>query len=87
MLSGAMFQGTGKGMNALVLTLFRTVLMTPLLAWGLAVQFGFGLDGVWWGLVIANVSGSILAYTWARIYINDLKRKKRLAKKKLTQLS
>ena len=32
MLSGAMFQGTGKGMYALALTLFRTVLLTPPLA-------------------------------------------------------
>ncbi len=82
MLSGAMFQGTGKGMNALVLTLFSTVLLTPALAWGLAVHFGMGLEGVWWGLVIANVSGSIVAYTWARIYINGLKKQKRMAKSK-----
>ena len=84
MLSGAMFQGTGKGMNALVLTLFRTVLMTPLLAWGLAVQFGMGLEGVWWGLVIANVAGSILAYTWARIFINGLKQKRKAKEPMLT---
>ena len=77
MLSGAMFQGAGKGMNALILTLFRTVLLTPLLAWGLAVHFGMGLEGVWWGLVIANVAGSIVSYTWARIYINGLKRQKK----------
>ena len=77
MLSGAMFQGAGKGMNALILTLFRTVLLTPVLAWGLAVHFGMGLEGVWWGLVIANVAGSIVSYTWARIYINGLKRQKK----------
>jgi len=77
MLSGAMFQGTGKGMYALTLTLFRTVLLTPPLAWGLAVVFGMGLEGVWWGLVIANVSGSTVAYTWARIYIGGLKKSKR----------
>ncbi len=82
MLSGAMFQGTGKGMNALALTLFRTVMLTPALAWFLAVPFGMGLEGVWWGLVIANVSGSILAYTWARIYIRGLKRSKNRAQRK-----
>ncbi|MCK5024131.1 MAG: MATE family efflux transporter [Thermoplasmata archaeon] len=77
MLAGAMFQGAGKGMNALVLTLFRTVMLTPVLAWGLAVQFGMGLDGIWWGLVVANVVGSIVSYSWARIYINNLKRQNR----------
>ena len=85
MLSGAMFQGTGKGFNALALTLFRTVLLTPPLAWGLAVLFGMGLEGVWWGLVIANVSGSIVAYTWARIYIKGLKRQTK--RNAITQLS
>lgn len=85
MLSGAMFQGTGKGMNALALTLFRTVLLTPPLAWSLAVLFGMGLEGVWWGLVIANVSGSIVAYTWARIYIRGLKRQKKQANNAITR--
>ncbi len=76
MLSGAMFQGVGKGMNALILTLFRTVLLTPILAWALAVPFGMGLDGVWWGLVFANVAGSLVSYAWARIFINGLKAQK-----------
>ena len=80
MLSGAMFQGAGKGMNALVLTLFRTVLLTPALAWFLAVSMGMGLDGVWWGLVVANIAGSVVSYTWARIYINGLKKQKKASK-------
>jgi putative MATE family efflux protein len=74
MLSGSMFQGAGKGLNALLVTIVRTVVLTPPLAYGLAIVLGMGLDGVWWGLVIANVTGSIIAYSWARYYIHGLRK-------------
>jgi Na+-driven multidrug efflux pump len=31
-----------------------------------------GLNGVWWGLVVGNVIGSFIAFTWARIYVRGL---------------
>jgi putative MATE family efflux protein len=73
MLSSSMFQGVGKGMNALAVTLLRTVMLTPPLAYGLAVTLGMGLDGIWWGLVLANITGSTVSYAWARMYIRKLK--------------
>lgn len=74
MLSGSMFQGAGKGWNALAVTILRTVVLTPPLAYGLAVWAGMGLSGVWWGLVIANITGSIVSYSWAKSYIRKLRR-------------
>jgi putative MATE family efflux protein len=74
MLSGAMFQGTGKGWNALAVTLLRTVILTPPLALLFAYTLGLGLDGIWWSLVIANVTGSMIAYVWAKVYIRKLRR-------------
>ena len=74
MLSGSMFQGTGKGWNALAVTILRTVVLTPPLAYILAVYLGMGLSGVWWGLVFANITGSIVSYAWAKTYIRSLKR-------------
>ena len=70
MLSASMFQGTGKGLRALLVTLFRTVgLIIPLTAF-----FGIGLDrglpGVWWGIIIASWIVSMGAFFWARHYIH-----------------
>ena len=74
MLSGAMFQGTGKGMNALAVTILRTLVLTPPLALAFAYVFDLGLSGIWWGFVIANVIGSVIAFGWGRAYIRRLKR-------------
>jgi putative MATE family efflux protein len=72
MLSSAVFQGTGKGVNALLVTLLRTIILTLLLAFLFAVVFGWGLVGVWWGLVTANIVGALIAFTWVRLYIREL---------------
>ncbi len=73
MLSGSMFQGTGKGTYSLAVTILRTIILTPTIAVLLAVVLEMGLDGVWWGLVIANITGSSVSYLWARSYIRKLR--------------
>jgi putative MATE family efflux protein len=72
MLSSAVFQGTGRGIPALLVTIFRTIILTPLFAALFAFNLDFGLEGVWWGLVAANVIGVIVAFSWARLYIRAL---------------
>ncbi len=72
MLSSAVFQGTGKGVNALLVTLLRTIILTTLLAFLFAVDLGWGLVGVWWGLVTANIVGALLSFAWVRLYIRGL---------------
>jgi putative MATE family efflux protein len=74
MFSSALFQGTGKGINALIVTLLRTIVLTVAVSYGLAVVAGWGLHGVWWGLVIGNVIGSLTAFAWARLYTKNLKK-------------
>ncbi len=73
MFSSAMFQGVGKGINALMVTFLRTVLLTTLLTAGLGIWLDFGLPGIWWGLVGANMSGSVIAFIWARSYVAGLR--------------
>jgi len=75
MFSSALFQGTGKGMNALLVTILRTLILTPLFAVLFAFFFGMGLDGVWWGMVTGNLIGSLAAFLWARVYITGLMKK------------
>ena len=73
MLSSAMFQGTAKGINSLIATIVRALILTVPLTYGLALTLDMGLPGVWWGIVIGNVSGSIIAFIWARLYIKKMK--------------
>ena len=74
MLSSAMFQGTGKGLNALAVTVFRTLVMSAPMAWLLAVIFQMGLPGLWWGVVSGNITGAVVAYAWARWSIGHMPR-------------
>ncbi len=80
MLSSSMFQGVGEGSKALTLTLLRTVILTPLLAVLFVFTLDMGLEGVWWGLVVANVIGSIVSYVWAKSYLKKLMRKRKASK-------
>jgi putative MATE family efflux protein len=74
MLSSAMFQGTGKGINALLVTIFRTLILT--LFFTLLFSFVLDMDllGVWRGIVVGNLAGSVVAFVWARKYIMKLMR-------------
>ncbi len=79
MLSSAMFQGTGKGINALIVTIIRTIILATPLAWLFSTILFLDITGVWWGIVAGNLTGSFIAFTWAKIYIRKL-----LVPKKLT---
>jgi putative MATE family efflux protein len=74
MLSSSMFQGTGHGMNALIVTIFRSIILTLPFAWFFSITLDMGLPGAWWGLVAANCIGSSAAFIWAKIYIKKLQK-------------
>jgi len=72
MFSSSMFQGTGKGIYALIVTLVRAVGLTLFFAYLFTAVFDWGLEGVWWGMVLGNSLGAVLAYAWARYYLAHL---------------
>ena len=72
MLSSAMFQGIGKGTYSLIVTIIRTIVLTTSLAWLFAVGFHWQLVGVWWGIVVGNIIGTIIAFTWGRLLTQRL---------------
>jgi putative MATE family efflux protein len=74
MLSASLFQGAEKGTKALIATLLRSLVMTPLFASLFAFGFGWGLLGIWWGLVAGTVIGSIITFIWAQTYLKCLMR-------------
>ncbi len=70
--TSTMFQGTGRGSSALLVTLFRTVILMPPLAYLFATSAGVGLTGVWWGILAAMMIGATVALIWGRAYVNAL---------------
>jgi len=71
-ISSATFQGTGKGTYALIATLLRTIILTPILASIICCIIALNLNGIWWGIVVANLIGSTVSFIWVRIYIKKL---------------
>lgn len=69
MLSGSLFQGAGKGTNALIATLLRSLVMTIFFSLLFAFGFDWGLLGIWWGLTVGTVIGSMVAFVWAQTYL------------------
>jgi len=74
MLSSAMFQGVGKGLNALMMTLIRTLVFTVPFAWFLGIYLDWGLPGIWIGMVAAGIAYIPIAFGWAILYIRKLGR-------------
>lgn len=71
-MSGSVFQGTGKGLTSLVINVFRNLVFIALFAYILGIVLGMGEQGVWWGIVAGEILGGFLGYIWARIYISRL---------------
>ena len=72
MLSSSLFQGVGKGFYALVATILRAVIFVPIFALFFAFNLDMGLTGIWWGMVIGNIMGSLFIFVWARVYVRKL---------------
>jgi putative MATE family efflux protein len=71
-MSGSIFQGTGKGTTSLAISVLRNLLFIAFFAWVLAVPMGMGETGVWWGIVAGDILGGSVGYLWARLYITRL---------------
>jgi len=58
------FQGAGKGMPALVLTLLRVILLSVPIAYVLTFVYGFGATGVWIGMSSASIISAVAGLIW-----------------------
>jgi Na+-driven multidrug efflux pump len=70
--ASSIFQGVGRGFDSFMLTFIRELPLIVVFAYILAIPLGMGQQGVWWGIVIGNIIGSIIAYIWSRIYIKNM---------------
>ena len=73
-MSSSIFQGVGKGITSLILTVFRQLLFIAIFAYIMAMTLNFGQQGVWWGIVAGDIAGGIVAYLWARLYISRIQK-------------
>jgi len=74
MLTSSFFQGVGKGLYSLVVTVTRTLLIVIPLAAVLGISLGLGMRGVYLGFVIASWTSSLLALIWAQAFLRTLAR-------------
>jgi Na+-driven multidrug efflux pump len=72
--ASAIFQGMGKGITSLILTILRELAFIAVFAYLFAFMLDFGSQGVWWGLVVGSAIGCAVAYIWSNIYVNRLSR-------------
>jgi putative MATE family efflux protein len=71
-MSGSIFQATGRGMASLVMTVLRNLVFIAVFAYLFGIMLGFGEHGVWWGIVAGDILGGVVSFIWARYYISRL---------------
>jgi MATE family, multidrug efflux pump len=74
MLTSSFFQGVGKGLYSLIVTILRTLLIAIPVAAVLGIVFGLGMKGVYLGFLIAGWTASLIALTWSEAFIRQLRR-------------
>lgn len=72
--ASSVFQGMGKGITSLILTVLREVVFISFFAYLFAFVLNMGSQGVWWAIVVGGGLGCIVAYLWANYYIKGLKK-------------
>ena len=72
--ASSVFQGMGKGITSLILTVLREVVFISFFAYLFAFVLDMGSQGVWWAIVVGGGLGCIVAYLWANYYIKGLKK-------------
>jgi putative MATE family efflux protein len=72
MLTSAMFRGVGKGFDSLIVTIIRTFVFQLPMAYILSVHTGWGVTGVWWGIVLGNLIGTIFTFSWGYRTVNRI---------------
>jgi len=72
MISGSVFQATGKPLPAFIITLFRMVFVTVPLAFLLVRHYEMGIVGVFIGLGAGNVLALPLSVAWTLRYLRTM---------------
>lgn len=71
-MSSSLFQGLSKGMYSLAIAFIRTLILQVVFSYIFAVTLNLGQIGVWYGIVLGNAIGGIIAYLWSKMYIRKM---------------
>ena len=69
MMSSMMFQGVGKGTYSLIITLLRSLILESVFAYLFCFIFGWGVTGIYAGVVFGCFVGGTVGYIWAKFFI------------------
>ena len=69
MMSSMVFQGVGKGVNSLIITLLRSLILETVCAYIFCFVFGWGLVGIYSGVIIGCFLGGTVGYIWAKLFV------------------
>lgn len=73
-VSSMTFQGVGRGLTSLIITVFRSLIFEAIFAYLFGIMFGWGLVGMYFGVVFGGALGSLLAFIWAKIFLARFKK-------------
>ena len=73
-MSSMMFQGVGKGTYSLLITLLRSLILESVFAYIFCFIFGWGLTGIYAGVVFGCFVGGTVGYIWAKLFIREFKK-------------
>ena len=74
MMSSMVFQGVGKGTYSLLITLLRSLILETVFAYLFCFIFGWGLTGIYAGVVFGCFVGGTVGYIWAKVFISRFKK-------------
>lgn len=74
MMSSMLFQGVGKGFYSLLITLLRSLILESVFAYIFCFIFGWGVTGIYAGVVFGCFVGGTVGYIWAKIFISRFKK-------------
>ena len=78
LMSNSLFQAIGKGLYSLILTIIRALLLQLVFAYLFCFTFGWGLNGIYAGMIFGAFIGSLIGYIWAKIFIINKLEKRHL---------
>lgn len=73
-MSSMMFQGVGKGAYSLIITLLRSLIFESVFAYIFCFMFGWGVVGIYAGVVFGCFVGGTVGYIWAKFFIKRFKK-------------
>lgn len=73
-LSSLMFQGVGKGLHSLFITMLKSLVSECILAYIFGFVLGWGVFGIYLGIIVGAFVGGFIGYIMSKLFIRDFKK-------------